>query len=392
MFDMETHEKMWEVRDVPLLWIEALHNGDTHKMECIFGMKYGGHRFHVKGQTAVFYRNRDISERARQHGKRRFTDQEFVDQFCSHTRMVEDSIGSLIKAINEADLKQEKDEGLLDLYLEFFDRYSSMVAAYRCTRQDFYGLLTEYLKEKIPEPKEEIMSMLLNNEHDKISLEIDQKLKALALNLHKIGRRRFEMHGTWLNSFIRAENLFEEIGKRINLSSLEVKNCLSSEIKGFLLGRKKPDKEEIQKRISSFMFEYTDGGFRITTGHEGGDEEGLIEDIKGQCANPGKAQGRVFILRESLGGVLAEQMRRMNKGDILVATNTSPDMMLAIEKASAIVTDEGGMLCHAAIVSREFNIPCIIGTGNATKMLREGDHVSIDANKGIVEKIKNKKQ
>jgi pyruvate,water dikinase len=67
---------------------------------------------------------------------------------------------------------------------------------------------------------------------------------------------------------------------------------------------------------------------------------------------------------------------------------TTPDLMPAIEKAVAIVTDEGGMLCHAAIVSRELGIPCIIGTRNATSILRDGDLVEVDAEKGIVRKIK----
>lgn len=63
---------------------------------------------------------------------------------------------------------------------------------------------------------------------------------------------------------------------------------------------------------------------------------------------------------------------------------TLPSLMLAVEKAAAIVTDEGGMLCHAAIVSRELNIPCVIGTGDATRRLRNGDFVKVDADAGSV--------
>ena len=67
---------------------------------------------------------------------------------------------------------------------------------------------------------------------------------------------------------------------------------------------------------------------------------------------------------------------------------TRPEMVVAMKKATAIVTDEGGVTCHAAVVSRELNIPCIIGTRNATKFLKDGDKVEVDANKGIVKKIK----
>ncbi len=63
---------------------------------------------------------------------------------------------------------------------------------------------------------------------------------------------------------------------------------------------------------------------------------------------------------------------------------TTPDFIPAMKKASAIITDEGGITCHAAIVSRELKKPCIIGTTNATKILRNGDSVEVDANNGIV--------
>ncbi|GAG17127.1 unnamed protein product, partial [marine sediment metagenome] len=73
---------------------------------------------------------------------------------------------------------------------------------------------------------------------------------------------------------------------------------------------------------------------------------------------------------------------------ILVTNMTTPDLMQAIEKVVAIVTDEGGILCHAAIVSREFGIPCVIATKIATKVLKDGDLVEVDADKGIVKIIK----
>ena len=62
-----------------------------------------------------------------------------------------------------------------------------------------------------------------------------------------------------------------------------------------------------------------------------------------------------------------------------------------LKNASAIVTDEGGLTCHAAIISRELKIPCIVGTGNATKVLKDGDLVEVDANKGIVKILKRVK-
>ncbi|MBI5002588.1 hypothetical protein HZC31_04335 [Candidatus Woesearchaeota archaeon] len=109
------------------------------------------------------------------------------------------------------------------------------------------------------------------------------------------------------------------------------------------------------------------------------------QEIKGRCAYPGIVKGRVRIVNDrTIKGVI------FNKGEILVSVSTSPIYMPFIEKATAIITDEGGLVCHAAILSRELKIPCVIGTKNATRMLKDGDLVEVDAEKGIVKKILSK--
>ena len=74
----------------------------------------------------------------------------------------------------------------------------------------------------------------------------------------------------------------------------------------------------------------------------------------------------------------------LEEGEILVTSMTSPDYVPAMHRASAIVTNEGGLLSHAAIMSREFGKPCIVGTKVATKVLKTGDLVEVDAEKGVV--------
>jgi pyruvate,water dikinase len=92
--------------------------------------------------------------------------------------------------------------------------------------------------------------------------------------------------------------------------------------------------------------------------------------------------GHVKILFDSSDGA------KMDEGDILIAPMTTPDFVMSMRKALAIVTDEGGVTCHAAIVSRELEIPCVVGTKIATKILKDGDMVEVDANKGIVKIVK----
>jgi pyruvate,water dikinase len=74
-----------------------------------------------------------------------------------------------------------------------------------------------------------------------------------------------------------------------------------------------------------------------------------------------------------------EEVDKVRNGDVLVSPMTDPYYVPAMVRAGAIVTDEGGILSHAAIVSRELGIPCIVGTGNATSALRDGELVQVDA-------------
>ena len=78
---------------------------------------------------------------------------------------------------------------------------------------------------------------------------------------------------------------------------------------------------------------------------------------------------------------------KMQKNDVLVCPMTAPDYIVAMRKTVAIVTDEGGMTCHAAIVARELGIPCIVATKIATKLLKDNDLVEVDTELGIVRKL-----
>jgi phosphohistidine swiveling domain-containing protein len=112
--------------------------------------------------------------------------------------------------------------------------------------------------------------------------------------------------------------------------------------------------------------------------------------VEGQIANKGKVSGRVKIIPVNYGNMqkINKEIGKMKKGDVLIAETTAPELILACQKASAIITDLGGLMSHAAIISRELKIPCIVGTKSATKVFKDGDLVEVDANNGIVRKIK----
>lgn len=112
------------------------------------------------------------------------------------------------------------------------------------------------------------------------------------------------------------------------------------------------------------------------------------QEVKGQIANKGVARGRVRIIKYGYQefNKLNKQIEQMVQGEILVAETTSPELTTACHKASAIVTNQGGLMSHAAIIARELGIPCIVGTGDATEVLLSGDVVEVNADRGVVTK------
>lgn len=109
-------------------------------------------------------------------------------------------------------------------------------------------------------------------------------------------------------------------------------------------------------------------------------KEGMKKDVlvKGIGVSPGQASGKVKIILN------VKDISRFQKNEILVTEMTTPDWVPAMKIASAVVTNLGGKTCHAAIVSRELGVPCVVGTENATKVLKDGDVVTIDGQRGLI--------
>lgn len=146
-------------------------------------------------------------------------------------------------------------------------------------------------------------------------------------------------------------------------------------------GMKKITLELLRERKRKSVFIYThDGGFFVLTSAEA---DAFVEDITrehsheevdvlhGNCASQGFASGKVKVCRG------LEEVHKLQEGDILVACMTQPEFVPAMKKAAAIVTDEGGLTCHAAIISRELGKPCIISTKKATRVLKDGMIVEV---------------
>ena len=101
----------------------------------------------------------------------------------------------------------------------------------------------------------------------------------------------------------------------------------------------------------------------------------------GKIASQGKVTGIARIV------VRPEDISKVAEGDILVAPETSPDFIVGLKRAVGVITNQGGITSHAAIVSREFGIPCLVGVDNATSIIKDGQRIELDALKGEVRSL-----
>jgi len=200
----------------------------------------------------------------------------------------------------------------------------------------------------------------------------------------KTYRRYAQLFALYKTTFI-----LEEIADRVGVKLKELRFMKSSEIKAALFDGV-INKAEVKKRVE-FCVYYTakdtelfysgDEAKKIVEKYIQKHEDLEVSELKGQCGCRGQARGKVRIVN-----VIAD-MKKMEEGDILVSISTQPDLVPAMKKAAAFVTDQGGVTSHAAIVAREMRKPCVIATKIATKALHDGDVVEVDADKGLVKVI-----
>ncbi|MFA6410853.1 MAG: PEP-utilizing enzyme [Candidatus Buchananbacteria bacterium] len=194
--------------------------------------------------------------------------------------------------------------------------------------------------------------------------------------------------------YSETESFFRKLAKAIAKKEKynpDLLTCLlPEELENYLAKGNLPASQVLKKRYLSSALYFKNGNLNLITGDKVKKIENLISQnnkqknrlVKGTSVYPGKVGGVARIILNPKNG------KNFKPGNILITGMTRPEFLPIIRKASAIVTDVGGALCHAAITSRELKIPCIVGTGNATKVYKNGDLVEVDASQGIVKLIK----
>ncbi len=245
----------------------------------------------------------------------------------------------------------------------------------------------ENYKEQVSQEKKKLSARLKLKKSTVILLD-----KIGTMMFLKIYRKEFLIY-----SYYCFEPALKEIGGRLMLSLAETRFLTRREIEKYLKN-KKLFTEKIRQQIKNRFYK---GCVSIISGHkvkiinyQAGKKylkfikkEARIDDkiIKGNTAYPGKVTGIAKVIN------LKQEIGKIKPGEILISRATNPDLIIAMQKAAAFVTDEGGITSHAAIVSREMKKPCLVGTKVASKLIKDGDLIEVDASQGIVNILKKAK-
>ena len=263
-------------------------------------------------------------------------------------------------------------------------------------REYFYKRLKEMVKSTTPSGN----NIRAKKTYFIKKYKLHKRLVLLTEYMASLAQLRLELRLNWTKAGFYILPLFKELNIRLGFVNKKNGNfyyseyLLEEEIKAALGKRQLINSIVVKKRIKRYLLLMINRRIKFYAGKDCDRMEkvyvrdknlGSKTEVTGLVANPGKIKGKAWVISPG-----TDQMKKaglMKKGYILIAAMTRPQFMDAIAKASAIVTDEGGMTCHAAIVSREFNKPCIVGTKHATQIFKDGDLIEVDTKNSIVRKI-----
>jgi len=229
-----------------------------------------------------------------------------------------------------------------------------------------------------------------NQELKKIEQSFKERKKEFNIQLNKITSKKLKnliimlKNAVFLRDYrdmirqklnLAIKPFYETIANRLGLTVEEVALLTNQEIEYHLLHSINFSKEEIEKRKKSFLLMQKHDKINILSGNKAiirPKKEVQKRTIKGITASPGKAKGIARVIYTN------KDFNKLKPGEIMVAGMTRQDFVQIMRKASAVITNEGGVTCHAAIISRELSIPCIVGTNNATEIINDGDLIEIE--------------
>lgn len=339
-------------------------------------------------QLSAYATSQEI-DAIRMLGESLFVQNKYVDVDKNLLEMAKETEAKR-KHYSKQALKRISNNSLFDLYQELFDLMKRFLCYYRYTEPHYLDLLERKVdqflekQEKNREEKEYLKAQLLAG--GDVGINPDQEIQYVIHFLGEISKKRFKAKQDSIITSGYADALLEETARRSYLAMTQVSSLNYRELKNLLLDKTKPDLNTVNKRKEAFAFHIKDTEVNEIIGRQFIDFRNSFlpsqaeRIIVGSTAYPGKVTGKAVVLPSiATPEEYEEFIDDFEKGGILVAPMTSPDLVPIFKDVSAIVTDEGGITSHAALIAREMKIPCIVGTSYATKILKTGMQLSVDA-------------
>lgn len=326
--------------------------------------------------------------------------QEYLNIFSAETKMIEvkKEEVSLLKIKIDINKNKGKKTSAINKKIDEHIKKYCWIPIYDVihkpwSRKDFLQRLKEISEpeEKLQKIEKEFKQRMIKTKEAIEELKPNKKLFNMIEILQEYVFLRTYRTDALRKAMHYIQPLMEEIARRAKITKEEAAYMTKERIEGFLLENNLPETKVLRERVKHYLMLRTKNIYKIISNkkeieeiinQELGEEKFDVKVLKGNIVYQGVVKGKVRIIKS------IKDIGKLERGEILVTSMTTPDMTIAIHKAAAIVTDEGGITCHAAICSRELKIPCIVGTKIATKVLKDGDLVEVDATKGIAKKIK----
>lgn len=283
-------------------------------------------------------------------------------------------------------------------YSMFFTNIFSKKELYRTIEERYEKDKQNVCKIKKEKEQSKKKRKKLAEKQKELLLKINSKdVEDYLVLYHRFGEYRFRLKPGYAGIEALSLNMLTRVAELAGMSLHDFFDLMTvKESLKFLKTGELPDKKVLEDRKIARVHLIRDKKQYTLQGQEAIDFlnktifkiDTSATEFKGTPACPGKVVGRVKLVLSNKMDEVNKALENFETGQILVTHNTQPNMVPLMTKAAAIVTAQGGITSHSAVVAREFQIPCVVGIESITMFLKDGDLIEVDATKGVVRRIK----
>lgn len=388
------------MKDIEFLWresyIDYLWANETTGKHYFLD---SGYLVYTDGVLTAYATKREI-EKAKKQTEYLIDNPEKILEIEKKFEFVKNKIDLYHKEFSKINLSKISNKELFNNFSEVIKLYGQFIEAYLFTEPHMIDHVEAKAKKivgeaKSNESKEKIIAKILSNNKNISKYGLDKYVNLFNLITH-VAQIRFEAKKITDELSVDTERLLIEASVRTNYALNQISNMSLLELKKVIIFNKKIDLYNINMRIKKFGLKITIKNNNVEIKDLNLNTISLIEKndkafsdtIRGESVYPGKVKGNVRIANKLFSDKdYSKFIKTLKKGDIVVASMTSPNLTPSFNLISGVITDEGGLMSHAALVSREKKMPCVVGTKKATQVLKDGMKIELNANDGIVKII-----